>query len=180
MTLGSTQLLTEISTRDIFWGEGGVWLIVRKHGVLRACKRISFLFFFYTVNSLLGLKFTLLLFLQSAFLCCRLNTVCSLIIYNPVSVRKPVTKATVFRNKLRILQNEQEGSWLVKNRITLMKVRWIVRYIGRDSSVGIATRYGLDAPRSGPGCGRDIPEPSTPALGPTQPYIKWVPGLSLG
>ena len=52
---------------------------------------------------------------------------------------------------------------------------------GRDSSVGIATCYGLDGPliesRLG---GRDFPHPSRPALGPTQPPIQWVPGLSRG
>ena len=52
---------------------------------------------------------------------------------------------------------------------------------GRDSSVGTATRYGLDGPgmesRWG---GRDFPHPFRPALGPTQPPIQWVPGLSRG
>jgi hypothetical protein len=36
----------------------------------------------------------------------------------------------------------------------------------RDSSVGIATRYGLDVPGIEPRWGRDFPHPSRPALGP--------------
>ena len=48
-----------------------------------------------------------------------------------------------------------------------------------DSSVGIATDYGLDGPRSYPG-GDEIFRPFRPVLGPTQPPVKWVPGLSRG
>ena len=53
-------------------------------------------------------------------------------------------------------------------------------HVGRDSSVGIATRYGLDGPGIESRWRRDFLHPSRPALGPTQPPIQWVPGLSLG
>ena len=50
---------------------------------------------------------------------------------------------------------------------------------GSGSSVGIVTDYGLDGPGSNPG-EDEIFRQSRPALAPTQPPVKWVPGLSRG
>ena len=50
---------------------------------------------------------------------------------------------------------------------------------GLGSSVGIATDYRLNDPGSNPGPD-EIFRPSRPTLGPTQPPVKWVPGLSRG
>jgi hypothetical protein len=55
-----------------------------------------------------------------------------------------------------------------------------VETVGRVSSVGIATRCGLDGSGIESRRGRDFPNSSRPALGPTQPPIQWVPGLSRG
>ena len=50
---------------------------------------------------------------------------------------------------------------------------------GPGGSVGIATDYGLEGPGSNPG-GDEIFRPSRPAMGPNQPPVQWVPGLSRG
>jgi len=56
----------------------------------------------------------------------------------------------------------------------------LFRNVDRDSSVRIATRYGLDGLGIESRWGRDFPHPSRPALRPTQPSTQWVPGLSRG
>jgi hypothetical protein len=67
------------------------------------------------------------------------------------------------------------GPWLQSSGI---KYKGIHLCASRDSSFGIATRYGLDGPRIESRCGRDFPRLYIPALRPTQPPIQRVPGLS--
>ena len=72
------------------------------------------------------------------------------------------------------------GLLLTLNTNTMQQ--YLVMYItncGPGSSVGTATDYGLDGPGSNPG-GDEIFRPSRPALGPTQPPVKSVLGLSQG
>jgi hypothetical protein len=56
---------------------------------------------------------------------------------------------------------------------TLCKYSLIV--VGRDSSVGIANRYGLWRSRDRIPVGRDFPHSSRLAVGPTQSPTQWVP-----
>jgi hypothetical protein len=52
--------------------------------------------------------------------------------------------------------------------------------VDRNSSVSIATRYGLGGPGIESRWGARLPAPSRPVLGLSQPSIQWVLGLSRG
>ena len=118
--------------------------------------------------------------------------------YNSVyRLRKPVICITLLRilpektitnNRTRIHLTANRNSTIQPNKSTHTKYsnpicfrgNCIYIYMGRDSSVGIATRYGLDGPGIESRWRRDFPHPSGPALGPTQPPIQCVPGLYRG
>jgi len=62
----------------------------------------------------------------------------------------------------------------------LYRISVPVQLCGRDSSVRTVTGYGLDGPGIESRQGRDFPHLSSPALGPTQLPVQWVPSLSRG
>jgi len=55
----------------------------------------------------------------------------------------------------------------------------VILFCGPGSTDGIVTYYGLDGTGSNPGVD-EIFRSFRPALGLTQPPVKWVPGLSRG
>ena len=57
---------------------------------------------------------------------------------------------------------------------------FITAFVDQDSSVVIATRYGLDGPGIESQWGRDFRHPTRPTLGPTQPPVHWVPVIPGG
>ena len=62
---------------------------------------------------------------------------------------------------------------------TLLHIYIYIYIYGQSGSVGVATDYGLNGPGSNSG-GYEIFRPSRLVLGPTQPPVKRVPGLSWG
>jgi hypothetical protein len=89
-------------------------------------------------------------------------SVLSIISGHPHIFRKP-------RNHLKILTLNEQSLVAAEQHL-----------VGRDSSVDISTRFGLDGPGSESRGGIDFPHPSIPAQGTVDPSIQWVPGLSRG
>ena len=72
-----------------------------------------------------------------------------------------LSKAQVYRRSpVEIVGLNPSGAWI-------FFCCYYCVLVGRDSSVGIATRYGLDGQGIESRWGRDFPHPSRPALGPT-------------
>jgi hypothetical protein len=72
-----------------------------------------------------------------------------------------------------VWKEEREVSGRLANSATLLKL-----FVGFNMSKLLQSKS-LQTGRSGTECwrGRDFPHPSRPALGPTQPHIKWAPSL---
>ena len=59
-------------------------------------------------------------------------------------------------------------------------IRYVQTHVGRDNSVGMATRKGPGGPGIESWWGRDFPHPFRLTLVPTQPPVQREPGLSRG
>jgi len=75
----------------------------------------------------------------------------------------------------------RQSMWNVIDQVHqfIYYIIYIYIYKGPGNLVGIASDYGLEGLGSNPG-GDEIFRPSRTAVGPTQPPVQWVPGLSRG
>ena len=73
-----------------------------------------------------------------------------------------------------------KGFEIFPTRVMHLKVILTSTGVGRDSAVGTHTRYGWRGPGIESRWGQDFLQPSRPVLGPIQPPVQWVTGLSRG
>jgi hypothetical protein len=61
--------------------------------------------------------------------------------------------------------------------VNILRRKVCTELVGQDSSVGIATCYGLEGPGIESRLERDFPYLSRQALVPVHPPVRWVPGI---
>jgi hypothetical protein len=91
----------------------------------------------------------------------------------------PVQSAGILSAYWGKSSHPEDGSSTLRQNVCKFLPGYTV-FVCQDSSVGIATRYGLDGPGIEYRWRRDFPHPSRPALGTPQPHVQRVPGLSRG
>ena len=104
--------------------------------------------------------------------------------FDPRTVQPVASRHTAYGTAADCLTlpNEIMAVWftnLTKHVIKDSPGRPYIYIAGPGSSVGVVTDYGLDGPGWNPS-GDDILRLSRPVMGPTQPPVQWVPGLSRG
>ena len=86
-------------------------------------------------------------------------------VYDEHSISRKMRQASVV---LSLTENSATYCGYYSQRTSVINCKYFSSKVGRDSSVGIATCYGLDGPGIESRQGRDFPRPSSAALGPTQ------------
>ena len=87
------------------------------------------------------------------------------------------------RSEQGVLVTEPGGMRQIRicgRRGRIILILLVLKMVGRDSVVSIATCYGLDGPGIESRWGRDFTHPSRQALGPNQSRKQWVHGPARG
>ena len=96
------------------------------------------------------------------------------------SVERPDVSLQTVTSIFRVEDSDRYYAQNLFIYLFIYLLMYSITFVGRDSSVAVANRYGLDGPGIETRWGRDFPLLSSPALGPTQPPVQWVPALYRG